>query len=93
MLLLKLLLLIFIMVFIWFVWSVVRDLRRMFGGGAAAGRGPGSGRKAGGWRRPRPEECPNCRRRVWLREEELICPQCKVKLARSPDGKLLVRIN
>lgn len=39
------------------------------------------------------EECPSCRSRIRVPAEPGSCPRCGTSLGRSPDGKLLIKVN
>ncbi len=39
------------------------------------------------------ESCPSCRGMIRVSEEPGSCPKCATPLGRSPDGKLLIKVN
>lgn len=39
------------------------------------------------------EACPACQRPIQVSGTEAVCPHCGVKLGRTPDGKLIIRVN
>ncbi|MDP5276611.1 hypothetical protein [Chengkuizengella axinellae] len=40
------------------------------------------------------DKCPACGQMIQLpASQDLICPKCDTKLARTKDGKLLIRVN
>lgn len=39
------------------------------------------------------ETCPVCNRPIQVSGDDMACPHCGVKLGRTPDGKLIVRVN
>jgi hypothetical protein len=41
----------------------------------------------------RGEQCPSCDAIIRVPAEPGSCPKCKVPLGRSPEGKLLIRVN
>lgn len=39
------------------------------------------------------ETCPVCHRPIQVSGDDMACPHCGVKLGRTPDGKLVIRVN
>lgn len=39
------------------------------------------------------EKCPACGRSIQVSGEEMVCPHCEIKLGRTKEGKLVIRVN
>lgn len=39
------------------------------------------------------EQCPACHQRIQVSGDNMVCPRCGVRLGRTPDGKLSIRVN
>ncbi len=70
-------------VLVYFIYRLVRNAVRkakdgMFGGAAPFNRS---------------ESCPSCQAMIRVPEEPGACPRCHTVLGRSPDGKLLIKVN
>ncbi|MEX2415962.1 MAG: hypothetical protein WD424_07445 [Paenibacillaceae bacterium] len=70
---------------VYFFITVYKTMKSLFGQGALLGDKtiPFS----------RAEECPSCNARIRVPEQPDSCPKCQTPLGRSPDGKLLIRVN
>ena len=76
--------LVILVVVIYFIYSVYRKVvkpikQAMSGGGIASMSAL--------------EVCPSCGERIRVPKTPVACPKCGTSLGRSPDGKLLIKIN
>jgi uncharacterized paraquat-inducible protein A len=80
--LIKVIMLVFI---IYLIYTVYRTIKSLFGPGTVLGDKtiPFS----------RAEICPSCSARIRVPDQPGSCPKCHTPLGRSPDGKLLIRVN
>ncbi|MEX1031579.1 MAG: hypothetical protein WDZ91_16260 [Paenibacillaceae bacterium] len=76
---------ILLLLIVYFLFTVYRTVKSLFGSGVVLG-GKVSPFSKG-------EECPSCHARIRVPEQPDSCPKCHTPLGRSPEGKLLIRVN
>jgi uncharacterized paraquat-inducible protein A len=76
---------ILLVLIVYFFINVYRTVKRLFGSAAVLG-GRATPFSKG-------EECPSCHARIRVPEQPGSCPKCQSPLGRSPEGKLLIRVN